>query len=380
MPKLETAPVSTRSGLREFIGVTRQVFASDPCWVQPLTTERLEHLDARRNPFLRDIEVAYWIARRGSRAIGRISAQINRRHIERHDPITGHFGFLDAVDEPDVFAALLGCAEGWLRERGMRRIAGPFSLSINDQCGLLIEGFERPPSMMMGHARPYYAKRLEALGYAKAKDLIAYDFDVAAPWSAAAEHLIARLREGGRLQVRPLDMRHYQEEIATLCEIFNDAWSGSWGFIPFGVEEARYLANTIRPLVNAHSFAIGELEGEPVAMSVAVPNVNEAIRGLDGHLLPLGWLPLLWRLKVGGLRTARMSLLGVRRRLQGTMTGAALAFGVIDSIKAYHQQHGYSKAELSWVFEDNRPVRKIIETVGGVPYKRYRIYAKALNG
>jgi hypothetical protein len=376
---LRVEPVTTRSGRREFIGVTRRVFAGDPCWVQPLTAERLEHLDARRNPFLREMEIRYWIARRGPLAVGRISAQVNRRHTEQHDSATGHFGFLDAVDEPDVFGALLACAESWLRGQGMRRIAGPFSLSVNDQCGLLVEGFEQPPNMMMGHARPYYAGRLEALGYVKEKDLIAYDYDVTAPWPPAAERLLAHVREGPDLRIRPFDMRRYGEEIATLCEIFNDAWSDNWGFVPFGVDEARYLAKTIRPLVNAHSFAVGEFEGEPAAMAVALPNLNEAIRGLDGRLLPLGWLRLLWRLKVRGLRTGRIPLMGVRKRLQGTAAGAALALGVIGAIRAYHQRHGYLRAELSWVLDDNRPARNLIETVGGVPYKRFRLYAKALG-
>lgn len=381
MPReaLLVEPVSTRSGLKAFIGATRRVFADDPCWVQPLTLERLAHLDARRNPFLRPIEVGYWLARRGARAVGRISAQVNRRHLEHHGDATGHFGFLDAVDDPEVFAALLATAEGWLRGRGMARIAGPFNPSINDECGLLVEGFERPPSMMMGHGRPYYARRLEELGYAKAKDLIAYDFDAAAPWPPAAARLFARVRASPGLRVRPLDMRRYAEEVATLCRIFNDAWAANWGFIPFDEDEARYLARSIRPLVAADSFAVGELGGEPVAMAMVLPNLNEAIRDLDGRLLPLGWLWLLWRAKVSGLTTARVPLLGVVRRLQGTGKGAALALGVIDAAKNHLRRKGYQRAELSWVLEDNRRMQDIIGLVGGIPYKRYRIYAKALG-
>jgi hypothetical protein len=376
--ELRLEPVSGRSGLKTFIELTRTVYAGDDTWVQPLTLERLDHLNQAKNPFLRAIEPRYWIAWRGNTPVGRISAQVNQRHLDRYADATGHFGFLDAVDDPEVFEALLTTAEGWLREHGLQRIAGPFSLSINDECGLLVEGFDRPPNMMMGHARPYYAPRVETLGYAKAKDLIAYDFDVAAPWPAATQRLLDRLGRMTDVRIRPLDMRRYREEIATVCRIFNDAWSDNWGFIPFGKDEALYLAKSIRPLINPGSFQIGELDGEPVAFTGTLPNLNEAIAGLDGHLLPLGWLQLLWRLKIRGVKTGRMPLMGVAKRLQGTPKGAALALGVIDAVKRHHQPLGYQRAELSWILEDNLAVQAVIRTVGAVPYKRYRIYEKAL--
>lgn len=374
--ELEAVPAS--AGLGPFIGLTREVYRTDPNWVQPLTRERLEHLDARKNPFLRTIEVQYWIARRAGRPVGRITAQVNRGHLERHGDASGHFGFLDGIDDPAVFETLLGAAEAWLRQRGMRRIVGPFSLSINDECGLLVDGFEHPPSIMMGHARPYHRQHVERLGYAKIKDLIAYDFDVAAPWPPRAERMLDRLRRMPGLRVRPLDMKRYQAEVDTICRIFNDAWVGNWGFVPFGEDEARYLAKSLRPLVSAGSFAIGEADGEPVAFTVTLPNLNEAIAGLDGRLLPLGWARLLWRLKVRGLATARMPLMGIVRRLQGTPRGAALALGVIDAVQAYNREQGCQKAELSWVLEDNHAVQAVIEAVGAVPYKRYRLYAKPL--
>ncbi|HEX6010406.1 MAG TPA: hypothetical protein VFY87_01105 [Geminicoccaceae bacterium] len=376
--ELRLEPVAGRAGLRTFVELTRTVFAGDPCWVQPLTFERLDHLDQRKNPFLHAINVRYWVAWRGDKPVGRISAQVNQRHLGRHADATGHFGFLDAVDEPEVFAALLAAAEDWLRERGMRRITGPFNLSINDECGLLVDGFDRPPNMMMGHAKPCYRERVEAQGYAKAKDLLAYDFDVAAPWPEPAQRLLTRLEDVRGVRVRALDMRRYREEISTICRIFNDAWADNWGFIPFGEAEAAYLAKSIRPLVDAGSFAVGEVDGEPVAMTVTLPNLNEAIAGLDGRLFPLGWLKLLWRLKVQGLKTGRMPLMGVVKRLQHTPKGAALALGVIDAVKGHHQRRGYRRAELSWVLEDNSAVKTVIEAVGGVPYKRYRIYEKAL--
>ncbi len=379
MTRIEVRPVESRRDLRRFVSMPRRIYAGDPQWVAPLLFERLQHLDARKNPFLRGIELRYWLAFRDGRCVGRISAQVNRRHLERYGDDTGHFGFLEAEDDPEVFAALLETAEADLRRRGMCRIQGPFNPSINDECGLLVEGFHIGPSMMMGHARPYYRQRLEELGYAKAKDLIAYDFEVGRPWPPRVARMLARIRRGGDIRVRPLEMRRYREEIATICRIFNDAWADNWGFIPFGEEEAQYLARSIRPLVDANCFAIGEIGGEPVAMCVTLPNLNEAIRGLDGRILPFGWAVLLWRLKFRGVRSWRMPLMGVARRFHGTSRGAALALLVIDALHDYHARRGVERGELSWVLEDNRPVRELIEGIGGVPYKTYRIFEKRLT-
>ncbi len=379
MNSLRIRPVETRRDLRRFLTMPKAIYAEDPHWVAPLTLERLQHLDARKNPFLRGIELRYWLAFRGDRCVGRISAQINRRYLEQHRDATGHFGFLEAEDDPEVFAALLETAENDLRARGMERIQGPFNPSINDECGLLIAGFDTGPNMMMGHARPYYRQRLEALGYGKAKDLIAYDFAVGKSWPPPkVARMLARVRRRPDLRVRPLDMRRYREEIATICRIFNDAWAENWGFIPFGEDEAHYMAHSIRPLVDANCFAIGEVEGEPAAMCVTLPNLNEAIRGLGGRVLPFGWAVLLWRLKVRGVRSWRMPLMGVLRRYHGTQRGAALALLVIDQLHAYHARRGVERGELSWVLEDNRPVRELIEGIGGDPYKTYRIFEKRL--
>jgi hypothetical protein len=371
-------PVSDRAGLRRLIDVTRQIYAGDPMWIQPLTFERLDHLNQAKNPFLREIEIRYWLAWRDDRPVGRISAQVNQRHLERHGDATGHFGFLEAFDDQELFAALTGTAEDWLREQGMRRIAGPFSLSINDESGLLVDGFDHPPAMMMGHARAYYAARLEALGYRKTKDLLAYDIDPTVPWPEVTRKLIARAAAGG-VRIRPLDMRRYQDEIRLICRIFNDAWPDNWGFIPFGEEEAVYLAKSIRPLVTADSFAIAEIDGEAVGMTVTLPNLNEAIAGLDGRLLPFGWLRLLWRLKVKGVRSGRMPLMGIAKRLQGTSKGAAVALGMMERIRAHYSALGYRHAELSWILEDNKAVQAVIGATPAIPYKRYRIYAKSLQ-
>lgn len=371
--------VASRTDLKHFLDVPTGIFAGDPAWVQPLRFERLEHLDPRKNPYFATAEVAYWVARRDDQPVGRISAQVNRAHLERHGDATGHFGFLDAVDDPEVFLALTAAAEAWLRERGLERVVGPFSLSVNDESGLLIEGFDTPPFLMMGHARPYYARHLEACGYGKAADLIAYRYDMAHEPSTAATKVTERLRGLPGVHIRPFDMSRYREEVETVAGIFNDAWADNWSFVPLSPADISFLAKNLRPLVSPGHAAIAELDGEAVAMAVTLPNVNEAIADLGGRLLPFGWAKLLWRLKVRGTQTARLPLMGVRRRLQNGPLGAALALGVIDAVRRYHASRGTKWGELSWVLEDNAPVRRIIEMLGATPYKTYRMYEKELT-
>jgi len=371
--------VEGRRGLARFLAVPDAIYRDDPCWVKPLDLERRAHFDPAKNPFLRRIDMALFVARKGGRDVGRISAQINHAHLERYGDATGHFGFLEGEDDPEVFAALTHTAERWLTQRGMRRVTGPFDPSINDSCGLLVEGFDTPPSMMMGHHRPWYGRRLEELGYAKEKDLICYWSDVQTDWPEAASRLLDRGLRSGRIRVRPLDMRRYREEISTICAIFNDAWAENWGFLPFDEAEAQYLARSIRPLVRAEDFAIGELDGEPAAMVVTLPNLNLAIRDLGGRLLPFGWAKLLWRLKVRGIAEGRMPLMGVRRAYQNGPWGAALALAVIRAVHDVHRARGTRGAELSWVLEDNRRTHALIRMMGARPYKTYRIYGKELG-
>jgi len=374
---LRITAVDGSAALDRFIRVPSRIFESDPTWIQPLFIERRLHLSARSNPYFQHARWQAWIAWRGHEPVGRISTQIDALHLERYADATGFFGMLDAEDREETFAALLGTAEQWLRDQGMRRARGPFSLSINDEMGVLVEGFDTPPVFMMGHARPYYGARIEQLGYRKAVDTLAYmitsDFEA----SPVMQRLVAA--SAHRVRVRPLDRKRFDDEISVLRDIFNDAWSDNWGFLPFTAAEFHELGRNLRFLVDPELIQIAEVDGEAAAFMVVIPNINEAIRDLCGRLFPIGWAKLLWRLKVRYPSTARVPLMGVRRRFQRTRIGPALAFMVIAACRTRTQQLGVKEVELSWILEDNAGMRSIIESIGGRAYKRYRVYERDLD-
>ena len=372
MGALEIVPVDTPALLDRFIALPAQLQAGDPNFVAPLALERREALSPRKNPYFQNAEARFWLARRDGRDVGRISAQVDRRVA---DPEHGHFGLIAAEDDAEVFAALFQAAEGWLRAQGRRRVLGPFNLSINEETGLLVEGFDTPPMMLMGHDAPHAGPRLEALGYAKAKDLIAYLYDIEHELPAAARRWIDR--RPAQLTVRPLDMRRYREEFDTITAIFNDAWSRNWGFIPFNPAEIAHMAKSMKPLIDPKCVAIAEMNGEPVGFGVALPNLNEMIADFGGRLLPFNWLKLLVRLK-RGTRTARVPLMGIRRSFSAGLVGSLAPFLVIDALRKGLQAKGVRQVELSWILEDNRPMRHIIEALGARAYKTYRVYEKTL--
>lgn len=372
MSRVAVAPVATAAELDRFIRLPARLYANDPAFVAPLALERRNALSPGKNPYFEHAEAQLFIARRDGRDVGRISAQVDRLAADGE----GHFGFLAAEDDDAVFRALLGAAEDWLRAHGRRRALGPFSLSINEESGLLVAGFESPPMMLMPHDPPYAARRLEACGYAKAKDTIAYLYEIEHELPQAARRLIDT-RKPGALAVRGLDMRRYVEEFDLVTEIFNEAWSANWGFIPFTAAEIRHMAKELKPLIEPGSVAVAELNGRPVGFGVLLPNLNEAIADFGGRLLPFNWLKLLLRLK-RGTRTARVPLLGIRREHQGGVLGGLIAYLIIDRLREAARARGVRQVELSWILEDNRPMRRIIESLGAVPYKTYRLYEKAL--
>ncbi|MFQ5664827.1 MAG: GNAT family N-acetyltransferase [Candidatus Binatia bacterium] len=375
-PPVYALPVQHRRDRTRFIKVPWSVYADDPVWVPPLVVERRQHL-SQRNPFFAHARAQFWVAYRQGRPVGRISAQVDDLHLERYHDATGYFGFLECIDDGPTFHTLFTAAEEWLRQQGMRRAIGPFNFSINDECGLLIDGFDTPPMFLMGHGRPYYDERVKQQGYRKAKDTVAYLLATAQSPPAVMQATVRRAGSG-RIQVRPLRLAHLREDLDILRDIFNDAWSDNWNYTPFTAAELAGLGQSLKLFVPPEFVQIAEVDGIPAAMIVVVPNLNESIRDLGGHLLPFGWLRLLWRLKWAGPRTGRVPLMGVRHAYQRSSLGMALVFLLVEAVRGPVAQRGIEQMELSWTLEDNRAMRHIKERLGARLYKTYRIYEKTL--
>ncbi len=373
---LQIVKVENRKALNDFIRVLWPLYKDDPAWVPPLMLERRMQL-APSNPYFEHADYSSWVAYRDRTAVGRISAQIDQLHLDRYQDATGFFGMLEAENDSETFQMLMDTAETWLRKKGMRRVMGPFNLSINQELGLLVDGFDTPPMVMMGHGHPYYAPRIEENGYRKEKDLLAYIVDSDFKPPPAMRAIMARAKK--RVQTRSLRKSDFKEELKLIRDIFNDAWSQNWGFIPFTDPEFQHLGKDLKMLVDENLMSIAAVDGEPAAFMILLPNINEVIRDLNGRLLPFGWLKLLWRLKVKYPKTARVPLMGVRCRYHDSILGAALAFSMFASLRSPVIKRGIKQVELSWILEDNKGMRNILETVSGRVYKTYRIYGKNLK-
>lgn len=370
---LQIVPVTDAAGMDAFIRLPMRLMAGDPNYVAPLLLERQEALSPKKNPYFQHADARFWLARRDGRDVGRISAQVDRLV---RDPEIGHFGMIAAEDDPEVFAALFAAAENWLRGKGKHRILGPFNLSINEETGLLVDGFDTPPMLLMGHDAPHVGRRIEELGYGKAKDVIAYLYDVEKGLPQSARRMIEKHRPAS-MTVRHLDVKRYRQEFDTVTAIFNDAWSQNWGFLPFTEAEIGHMAKSMKPLIDPNCVAIVEVDGEPIGFGIVLPNLNELIADFNGKLLPFNWLKLLLRLRKGS-RTARVPLMGIRRSFSGGMMGALAPFLIIDEMRKGAMAKGVKQVELSWILEDNRAMRNVIEALGARAYKTYRLYGKTL--
>jgi hypothetical protein len=373
MSGIQIVPVRSAAELDRFVRLPATLYAGDRHFVPPLLLERKEALSPKKNPLFEHAEVQLFLAVRDGRDVGRISAQVDRLV---QDTSIGHFGMLAAEDDANAFAALFAAAEGWLRERGRTRVLGPFSLSINEETGLLIDGFDTPPMMFMPHDPPYASVRVEQQGYRKAKDVLAYLYDMSHEFSPTIERLITK-RKPSSLIVRKLDVSRYDAEFDTITAIFNDAWHDNWGFIPFTEAEIRHMARSLKPLIRPDMVAIVEFNGEPVAFGITLPNLNEAIADFGGRLLPFNWIKLLLRLK-RGTTTWRVPLMGVRRSFNAGVLGALAPFLIIDAMHKGALNTPMKQVEFSWILEDNLPMRHVIEKMGAVAYNTFRVYEKSL--
>ncbi|MCL6432253.1 MAG: N-acetyltransferase [Anaerolineae bacterium] len=371
----EVLPVETLRDRKAFVGFQYELYRHDPNWVPYLRSERMEFTDRQRCPFFEHGDVAFFRAVRRGRTIGTIAAIRNDRHNEFHGERTGFFGLFDVIEEYPVAEALFDAAREWVRTQGMDTLRGPMSYSTNEECGLLIDGFDMPPVVMMTYNPRYYPEFVERYGFRKARDLYAYRVRAAeigedgAGWPAKVRRAAEVAQRRYKVHVRKVNMRRLEKEIALAKQVYNDAWSRNWGFVPVTDAEFDHLARALKPFLDPDLVFIAEVDGHPVGVSVTLPDVNQAFIGVrDGRLFPVGWIRYLWGRR--RINAARVIIMGVVKEYQ--LRGIDAIFYLRTLEEAWRK--GYEWGEMSWILEDNFPMRQAAEALNGRIYKTYRVY------
>ncbi len=377
MARIEIVPVSGLSGFTTFCKLPRLLYKGAPGFAPPLDIERWTLFAHMLNPHYKLVEDQKFLARRDGEWVGRISAHVYKDGITPVGASPAQFGALDAVDDPEVVRALTEAAENWLKDKGASRINGPFSPTINGECGMLVEGFEAMPMIFMPWHPPYLSRHLDALGYEKAKDLISYRFAVDELALAQNTRIASRKEWRDRLKLRPLDLDKLKTgETALMEELFNDGWSGNWGFVPFTKAEFDSTADALKLVMPPEFGIVVELDGKPQSFVIALPNLFEIVSDLDGRIFPFGLPKLISRMRNHKFSAARIVLLGTRKALQNSATGGAILLAMIEEMRRRGAEASVADLEAGWVLEDNMAMRKPIEMFGGKIDKVHRVYEK----
>ena len=371
---IEIQPIHRRRQLGKFIQVAWTVNAGDPNWVPPLIQDRQKLLDASQNPFFKNNPAMLFIATKTGKPAGRIAAMVNRNHNQLYRDKTGFFGFFDAVNDREVFAGLLGVAEEWLRARGCDSIIGPVCPDTNNELGVLIDGFDTPPFFMMAHNPPYYNEMFENVGYKKVRDFYSYfirceSFIAGGKLSRVRSTILKRYP----IKMRAGNINRLESELEIIAEIYNDAFSRHWGFVPMTPQEIRFFADDIRLIMDPELVLFAEYAGETAGFLLALPNINETLIKIhNGRVFPFGWLTfLLNRSKIKGVRVLAI---GIKQKFQSFGLGSLF----YEEISRRICERGYTHAEMSWVVEDNLMMNRAARLLGGRVYKTYRLYQKRL--
>ena len=367
----------SKKDLQRFFDVADRIYRGDPNWVPPLRDD-VAKVFADKNPFFEHAEMDLFVARRDGQDAGRIAAILDRHHNEFHGEKTAFFGFFECADDREVSDALFETAAKWARERGMEVLRGPANPSLNDEAGLLVDAFDKPPVLMMTYNPRYYVNLVEGAGFAKAKDLLAYWFDIDPEPMARFVRINERFRKrNADILVRNVTKKSLKADLPRIREVYNDAWEKNWGFVPMTADEMDYMAARLKPLLDEDFIQLGEVRRpdgtlEPIAFILSLPDYNTAIQPLGGRLLPFGWLKFLLNQK--NIRTLRVLTLGVKKeyRLRGIQS-FMFEQGLSSCLKK-----GLTGVEVSWLLEDNEPIIRTARFWGGHLYKTYRMYEKAL--
>jgi len=380
--------VLTKADRKAFVDLPFRLYAEDPAWVPPLKDEAMGLITPGKNPFFEHAEAQLFLAERDGEVVGRISA--SRDHLWTAMPAdkgggadSGNWGYLDAESQ-EIARLLIAEAEAWLKAKGVKRALAPVSMSIWEEPGLLIKGHHQPPTVMMGHDDARYEPWVEAAGYAKAKDLHTWELDITKQFPPLIQRIVTSGEKNPRIRIRRVDKKKFNEEAAIILAILNDAWSDNWGFVPFTESEIAFAGKKMKPIIFNDLVRIAEYDGEPVAFMMTWPDLNEMQADLNGNLFPFGFIKLLWRLNGGftgvpKVKTMRVPLMGVVKKLQASRLASQLAFMMIeyirqDSVSKYHA----SRSEIGWILEDNQGMNSIAELIESKINKTYRIYEKAL--
>ncbi len=381
--QLVISPVSGKAELRAFVDFAWEVYKNDPNWVPPLKDEVYGIILPEKNPWFEHGEAQFFLARRNGKVVGRISAHFDHLALsmpaeQGMGPGTGNFGFLEALDE-EAALALIKTAEQWLREKGMTRVLGPISLSIWEEPGLLTQGHDHAPTVMMGHHPATYQTWVKAAGYAPAKELRTYELDITQNFPPLIQRIVQSGEKNERITIRRVDKSKFDEEAAIILAILNDAWGENWGFVPITDHEVAHFGKQLKPIVFEDLIRIAELDGKPVAFMMTLPDLNEAIAPLNGTLWPFGWAKLLWWLRKPKVRTMRVPLMGVVKKLQASRMASQLAFMMIEYIRRDAVANfGATRGEIGWVLDDNQGMNAIADAIESRINKVYTVYEKTL--
>lgn len=377
-------PLSGKQQRAAFVDLGRAFSDRLEHFVPQIRAEQLELVDPAKNPFFGHARVQLYIARRAGKPVGRISAHIDELALampadQGFGPGTGFFGYFDAEDEA-VARALLNAAEGWLAGQGMTRTVGPISLSIWEEPGLLVRGQDHPPMVMMGHHPAHYAAWIEAAGYARAKTLYTYDLDITKPFPPLVQRIVQSGHKNARINVRRVRKDRWDEEVATILSILNDAWSDNWGFVPFSPAEVAYAGKKLRPIIKEELNMIAELDGRPVAFMLTFPDVNDALAKTRGKLFPFGWITMLRWLRFPKHAGMRVPLMGVLKELHNSRLASQLAFMMIEEIRQQaNNRYQSTRGEIGWILEDNQGMVAIADTIQSKINREYAIYERVIS-
>ncbi len=370
--------VQTKADRKAFVDLAWAVYKDDPAWVPPLKDEVHGLITPGKNPWFEHARAELWLAERDGQTVGRISAQVDELVQEHMGQGIGQWGMFEALDA-EAAAALIATAEDWLKAQGMTSALGPISLSIWDEPGLEIEGFDEPPTVMMGHHKPEYRGWIEAAGYATAKDLVTYELDISDWQDPFINRLIAAGERNSRIRIRMVDKSRFAEEARLILNLLNDAWSSNWGYVPLTEEEIAYAGKKLKPIIYNELVRVAEYDGEPVAFMLTLPDINELTADLNGELFPFGFVKLLWRLRNPRTRRLRVPLMGVAKKLHGSRLASQLAFMMIEYTRRdATAKFGATHGEFGWILEDNKGMLSIAQLPGAQINHRYRIFERSL--